>query len=61
MKKSIVILSALALVALSAISCKGRHADATPTGDTVEVIIESGSETATGLTTESAIVPSDSI
>ncbi|MCM1319898.1 MAG: hypothetical protein NC217_05905 [Muribaculaceae bacterium] len=42
MKQSRLLLAgALGLLAIGIMSCKGRRVDATPVGDTVEVVIES--------------------
>ena len=47
MKRSRILLTgAVVLMTLCAISCKGRRVDNTPTGDTVEVVIETGAAVA---------------
>ena len=36
----IIVIAAVAAACVGLVSCKGRRADATPNGDTVEVVIE---------------------
>lgn len=38
--KNIAAVGVIALAAVGMSSCKGRHADATPNGETVDVVIE---------------------
>lgn len=57
MRKSLIALAVIAAFC-TLLSCKGRHADATPNGETIDVVVTDSIIYPEGMPTDSLSVPS---